>query len=208
MLGASAEVVIADAVARGVADAGGEEAWPMMRAEALDPTAPPGGRGGRDHDEDYMQYGYVPRTDGRSVSTTTEYAQDDFALAQLAGALGHPADRDALLARSHGWQALYDPSVGFLRGKDPDGTFPTDAFDPLAFADDYAEADAWQSLWMTGIVDPDGLASVLGGTDAAVAKLERFFEQAKQDWETADPSAAHIPRPDYWAGNDPDIDAA
>ena len=44
MLGASAEIVIADAVARGVRC--GESAWPMMRAAAMDPTPP--SRGGRD----------------------------------------------------------------------------------------------------------------------------------------------------------------
>ena len=110
-------------------------------------------------------------------------------------------------ARSHAWQALYDPSVGFLRGKHADGTFPTTAFDPFAFSGDYAEADAWQSLWMVGAHDPEGLAAVLGGQDAAVAKLSELFTDAKTDWETSDPSAANFPRKWYWAGNEPDIAA-
>ena len=45
MLGAPADIVIADAVARGVPDAGGELAWPRLRAAALDEVAPPDGRG-------------------------------------------------------------------------------------------------------------------------------------------------------------------
>ncbi len=208
MLGASAEIAIADAVARGIADTGADVAWPILRAAAMDATAPPGGRGGRDQVESYMQYGYVPATADRSVSMTTEYAHDDFALARLADALGDAADRDALDARSHGWAMLYDPSVGFLRARNADGSFPSGSFDPTAFTGDYAEANAWQSLWMTGNHDPDTLADTLGGRTAAVAKLESMFEQAKKDWDTSDPSAANFPRPFYWAGNEPDIDAA
>jgi predicted alpha-1,2-mannosidase len=207
MLGASSEVVIADAVARGVPDAGGADAWPLLRAEAMDPVAPPAGRGERDDVDAYMQYGFVPMTMGRSVSNTTEYAADDYALANLAAALGNTADHDTLLARSHGWRVLFDPSVGFLRGKNPDGTFPATAFDPFAMTDDYAEADAWQSLWMAGSQDPDGMVAVFGGTDAVIAKLTDFFAKSKTDWETSDPSAANFPRKWYWAGNEPDIAA-
>jgi predicted alpha-1,2-mannosidase len=208
MLGASAEIAIADSVARGVADTGAETAWPILRAAAMDATSPPAGRGGRDQVASYMQYGYVPATAGRSVSMTTEYAHDDFALAQLADALGNAADRDELLARSHGWAMLYDPSVGFLRARNPDGSFPSGSFDPTAFTSDYAEANAWQSLWMTGNHDPDTLADTLGGRDAAVTKLESMFEQSKKDWDTSDAGAANVPRPFYWAGNEPDINAA
>ncbi len=208
MLGASAEIAIADAVLRGVPGVEAERAWPGLRAAAMDATAPAAGRGGRDRVESYMQLGYVPVTEGRSVSTTTEYAHDDFALAQLAGALGHTADRDALLARSKSWRKLFDPAVGFLRGRKADGTFgTTTTFDPLELGSDYAEANAWHSLWMTSSHDALGLAELLGSADAAIAKLEMFFTLAKQDWDTADESAANFPRPYYWHGNEPDLNA-
>ena len=207
MLGSSAEIVIADAVTRGVADTHAEEAWPLLRAAAMDAVAPATGRGGRNDVEPYLTLGYVPLPAGRSVSTTTEYAHDDFALAQFAGALGHTADRDALLERGHGWRSLYDPSVGFLRAKNGDGSFSTAAFDPLAWHDDYAEANAWQSLFMPGIHDPEGLAEILGGTAAAVDKLTMFFDKAKHDWENSDESAANFPRTYYWAGNETDLNA-
>ncbi|MDQ3295306.1 MAG: GH92 family glycosyl hydrolase [Myxococcota bacterium] len=207
MLGASAEIAIADAVLRGVPGVEAERAWPGLRAAAMDATAPAAGRGGRDRVESYMQYGYVPVTEGRSVSTTTEYAHDDFALAQLAGALGHTTDRDALLARSKSWRKLFDPAVGFLRGRKADGTFPTTTFDPLEMGSDYAEANAWHSLWMTSSHDAEGLAELLGSTEAAIAKLEMFFTLAKHDWDTADESAANFPRPYYWHGNEPDLNA-
>ena len=209
MLGASAEIAIADAVVRGVPDTGAELAWPLLRAAAMDPVTPPAGRGGRGDVEPYLTLGFVPRSIGRSVSQTTEYAHDDFALAQLAGALGQTVDRDALHARSRGWRSLYDPAVGFLRGKNADGTFPpASEFDPFELAEDYAEANAWHSLWMAGAHDPEGLVEILGGQDAAIAKLEEFFDGAKLDWETADESAANFPRPFYWHGNEPDMNAA
>jgi predicted alpha-1,2-mannosidase len=207
MLGASAEIVIADAVARGVDGVAADLAWPILRAAAMDPVAPAGGRGGRDHVEAYMQYGYVPAEIDRSASHTTEYAHDDFALGNLAAALGHDADAAALDQRRLGWRALYDPEVGFVRARHADGSFPDDDFDPLDQLDDYAEANAWQSLWMTGAHDVDGLVELLGGGDAAIAKLETFFDETRRDWERGDPASPNFPRPYYWHGNEPDLNA-
>lgn len=206
MLGASAEIAIGDAVARGVPGVDAADSYPMLRAAAMDPDV--ASRGGRNDVEPYIQYGYVPSTVNRSASLTTEYAHDDFALAHLAAAAGDMANHDALIERSHGWRALYDPATGFLRAKGTDGSFSTSIFDPIAQTGDYAEANAWQSLWMAGVHDPDGLAMLLGGNDAAVEKLTMLFEQTKMDWETADPAAANVPRPYYWAGNEPDLNAA
>jgi predicted alpha-1,2-mannosidase len=207
MLGASAEIVLADAVLRGVQGTGADIAWPLMRAAAMDPIAPPAGRAGRNDVDVYMQYGYVPATRGRSVSMTAEYSHDDFALAQLAGALGHADDRDALMARRVGWRMLYDPSVGFLRGRNADGSFPTGSFDSLSWLDEYAEANAWQSLFEPGIHDPEGIAEVLGGREAAIAKLSVFFDKAEQEFLNADESAGNFPRKYYWHGNEPDLNA-
>jgi predicted alpha-1,2-mannosidase len=208
MLGSSAEIVIADAVTRGVTDTHAEEAWPLLRAAAMDPIAPPMGRGGRNDVGAYLTLGYVPLPTNRSVSVTAEYAHDDFALAQLAAALGHAADHDALADRARGWRSLYDPDAGFLRAKNADGSFSSAALDPLVWDDDYAEANAWQSLFEPGIHDPDGIAEILGGAPAAIAKLSTFFDKAKQDWENSDESAANFPRTYYWAGNETDLNAA
>ena len=210
MIGASAEIIVADAVARGhVAMTELGDAYAVLRAAAIDSVAPVAGRGGRGDVQGYLTLGYAPRDQvGRSVSVTTEYAQDDFALAQLATAAGHPDDAALLVERSHGWRKLFDPSVGFLRGKNADGSFSTVAFDALSITDDYAEANAWQSLWMAGIDDPDGIAQVFGGAGPAIDKLSMFFDNAKTDWDTADPSAANFPRPYYWHGNEPDLNAA
>jgi predicted alpha-1,2-mannosidase len=210
MLGASCDVAIADAMVKGIArgDAAFEQrVWTLLGEAALSTTQPPLGRGGRDHVDVYMQYGYVPSSIGRSVSHTTEYAHDDAALANLGDALGHTAEAATLRERSRSYHALFDPSVGFLRGKSEAGAFGG-AFDPLEMSDDYAEANAWHSLWMAGAHDSAGLAELLGGRAALVDKLETFFTEARINWETGDPSAANFPRPYYWHGNEPDINAA
>ena len=54
MIGASAEIVLADAYLKGVTGFDAEGAYQILRAAAMDPTAPPGGRGGRDQVVPYM----------------------------------------------------------------------------------------------------------------------------------------------------------
>ena len=146
------------------------------------------------------------------MSLTTEYARDDFALGNLAGALGHTDDAATLAARSRGWRALYDPAKGFLRGKDASGAFVGDGsgtFDPTLFTSEFAEADGWQSLWMCDH-DLDGLIQLHGGQDAFVQHLESFFDQSKAEQDAIDPNNMLVstsPRKYYWAGNEPDIQA-
>lgn len=210
MLGSSADIVIADAVLRGIDGFEVEDTYQRLRAIALAETAEP--RGGWSAVVDYIVHGYVPASHGRSVSQTTEYAHADFALGQLAGHLGHDGDATMFTERSHGYHALFDPDTGFLRGHYADGTMTyTDDFDPLAITDDYAEANAWHSVWMTGAHDIDGLVGLFGGSGPFIVKLETFFDEAAADLALrphADMVANYEPRPYYWHGNEPDIHAA
>ncbi|HTL34193.1 MAG TPA: GH92 family glycosyl hydrolase [Kofleriaceae bacterium] len=192
MLGSSAEIVIADAIVRG-----GLAGLTLDHTMLFTSTG-----GGRSQVNDYIQYGYVPRTSGgRTASLTVEYAHDDFALAQISGDA-------ALLERSHGWRKLYDPAVGFIRARNADGSFPTGSFDPNIWLDDYAEADAWQSLFEAGIHDPEGVAEILGGNEAAIAKLTEFFEKAKTERDNGGDAAGSTPPRYYWGGNETDLNAA
>lgn len=211
MIGASAEVVVADAFIKGITDWDAEGAYSILRAAAMDPTPPPGGRGGRDRVEPYIQHGYVTAdSTGRSVSHTTEYAVNDFALAALAEGLGHATDATALRQRATGYRKLYDPETGFLWAKNADGSWATPHTDPTAFSGEFVEANAWQSLWMVAL-DADGLAELAGGRDKLVAKLEEMFAKTVEDYDNIDWSnniKAGSMRPYYWAANEPDINAA
>ena len=210
MIGSSAEVVLGDSYARGVTAFDAEGAYAMLRAAAMDPKPPPGGRGGRDHVEAYLASGYVPAdTTGGSVSWTTEYANDDFGLAALAEGLGHSADAAALRARAVGYRKLYDPVTGFLWAKNADGSWAASHDDATTFVDAFVEANAWQSLWMVAN-DAEGLGSLAGGNARLITKLSSMFEQTREDFDQidfTDPLKAGAQRPFYWAGNEPDMNA-
>jgi predicted alpha-1,2-mannosidase len=211
MIGASAELVVADAYLKGVTGFDAEGAYGILRAAAMDPTAPPGGRGGRGQVEPYMMLGYVPASAGNvTASLTVEYAAEDLALSALAAALGHSADAAALTARASGYRKLYDPTSGFLWAKNADGSWPSSHADPTAFQSDFDEANAWQSLWGVPL-DVAGLAGVAGGKAALVSKLEQMFELTLQDYLATDFTnmlTSNAQRPYYWAGNEPDLAAA
>lgn len=218
MIGAPAELVIADAYLKGLTDFDAEAAYQILRAAALDPAAPAGGRGGRDQVEDYMRLGYVPSSVGGSVSRTTEYARGDAALAGLATALKHEADAKLFAERAHSYRALYDAKTGFLRGRAADGSFSWRPYDPIKYTDEYTEANGWQSLWMNdhdalppsegGDGSEPALFALLGGREAFVRKLGEMFDASRAQWESEDNDApqAGTDRPNYyWAGNEGDI---
>jgi predicted alpha-1,2-mannosidase len=207
MIGASAEVILADAYVKGVGGFDAEAAYQIMRAAAMDTTDPPGGRGGMTNAVPYMQVGYVPASVGSSVSWTIEYGQDDAALAQLAAALGHTDDATALQQRLHGWQKLYDPTSGYLWSKNADGSWATTHGDPTIETDEFTEANAAQSLWGPWY-DVPGLETVMGGQAALVANLESFFENGKADYDAIEwtsVTSVGAMRKWYWGGNEPDI---
>lgn len=209
MVGAGAEVVLADAWARGVKDFDGAGAYDLLRAAALGATAPAAGRGGREGVEAYDALGYVPGTRGGSVSVTCEFAQDDFALGNFAEALGRTDDAQRLHARAKQYPRLYDAASGFLRAKNADGTLTvTSGFDPLVLSEEYVEANAWHTVFCAPH-DVDGSVAMLGGQDAFIAKLTDFFQKSKDEWESLAPTSLlrSLPRPYYWAGNEPDIHA-
>ncbi|HRI51646.1 MAG TPA: GH92 family glycosyl hydrolase [Pseudomonadota bacterium] len=207
MIGAPAEFVVADSYLKGLTGFDAAGAYDILRAAAMNPLSPAGGRGGREHADLYMKYGYVPAQIGGSVSRTTEYARGDFALAELAQALGKTEDAAELHARARSYTQLYDPSVGFLRARKADGSFPWNSFSPEAFSSDYTEANAWQSLLMNDH-DPAGLAAMLGGTQQLLDKLTAMFEATRSAYEAEDhtnPTLGADRPPYYWQGNESDI---
>jgi predicted alpha-1,2-mannosidase len=210
MIGAPAELVIADAYLKGIRGFDAEAAYQILRAAAADPVAPKPGRGGRNHVEEYLRLGYVPTTEASgAASWTTEYARGDFALGQLAAALGHDADAKQLQTSSRNHLNLFDAKTRYLRGRSADGSFPAQTFDPRKFTDDYIEANAYQSMWMNDH-DVKGLADKLGGNDALIQHLQQVFQLSQTEWDAADQTAptAGVDRPEfYWHGNEPDISA-
>ena len=143
--------------------------------------------------EDLTSYGYTLGT-----SVTLEYALDDFAISQVATALGQTAVARLLdSGRTTGKTcSTRGPATS---GSRPSGAFaPGPAFQPTHKTNQgqvgFEEGNAIQYSW--GV--PQNLGSTLslmGGDAAATDKLNTFFT-------TLNASRYH---PYYWAGNEPDL---
>jgi len=210
MLGSSADVVIADAYLRGVRGFDANAAYGFLRDLALGTGELPQGRGARELSHFMTSPGYVPASQGRSVSWTIEYGQDDYALGNLATALGRASDADTFFARMHGWRQLLDPADGFLWSKNTDGSFATTHGDPAVATEEYAEANPWQSV-VGPFYDAPQLIAALGGPQAFVSKLRQFFVLGKEEYDATNwrsELSAGSRRSYFWGGNEPDIHAA
>lgn len=203
MVGASADIVIADTYIKGIKDFDVEAAYKAMRRQAMGPTPPGSLYGGRGHITDYMKHGFIP-ADNRSgsASVTMEYAYNDYAIAQLAQALGKTEDYNLFMKRSTNYKHLWDPQTKFFRAKMLDGTWLKD-FDPLKWTKDYVEGTAWQYLFFVPH-DVKGLSELFGGNEETIKKLTEFFEKAEIEQRQEDPVNL---RSYYWHSNEPDLHA-
>ena len=98
MIGASAEVILADAYVKGVGGFDAEAAYQIMRAAAMDTTDPPGGRGGMTNAVPYMQVGYVPASVGSSASDSRRTIASR--RAGLASLIASPSDGPSATGRA------------------------------------------------------------------------------------------------------------
>jgi predicted alpha-1,2-mannosidase len=207
MIGDHATAMIADSYLKGIRGYDAERLYAFMRKNATEIPADSGlyrdGRGRRAL-ESYLRYGYIPLEDsvpeafhqGEQVSRTLEYAYDDFALAQMAGALGHEEDRQLFLQRAGNWRNVFDPETRLVRGRYADGTWIT-PFDATERAEFITEGSSWQYSWFVPH-DVAGLIEAMGGREIFVARLDSLFDHSLY-WHGNEPSH-HIPYLYAYAG--------
>jgi predicted alpha-1,2-mannosidase len=189
MAGDSGSATLAEGAAAGLLDSTDAQRALgdlMRQATTLPPVWP------REHLDSYLKYGYLPYdVDQIGVSVTEEYNTDDYAVAQLAAALGDSTDAAMLATRSGYWRNLVDPANHFIRPRNSDGSWasPPHSSNPgfsgvdtsavplpyrPEFQDGYQEATGWQDLW--GVPhDVAGLAQAIGGRQVTLRRLDRFF---------------------------------
>jgi len=129
----------------------------------------------------YMDMGYIPADkNGTSVSTTLEYAFDDWAIAQAAKKLGRQDVYNEYIKRSQNYKNVYDASIGFMRPRMSDGTFRQN-FDVLSTNDQgFIEGNAWNfSLFVPQ--DPTSLIEMMGGKKQFVKHLDSLFTMELPD---------------------------
>jgi predicted alpha-1,2-mannosidase len=169
MVGISSLQVIAEAYLKGIRGYDVEKVYEAIKATAM---------------SDSLGMMYVKKLQAipsdknmRSVSRALEYAVADGSIALMAKALGRTEDYEYFSKRAKNYQLYFDPAVQFFHAKMSDGSFRP-VFDPVKsyrpFADDYAEGNAWQYLWLAP-QDVDGLTNLLGGKELFLKRLDTFF---------------------------------
>jgi predicted alpha-1,2-mannosidase len=179
MPGNFADTMVTDAMVKGIQGFDLKTAYAALRKDAF--TIPVSQRGepvgGKADLEEYLRLGYVPaRKTEYWVSMTLDYAYNDWCVAQAAKLMGRTDDYRALMKRSQNYKNLWDPSTGFMRGRDEGGNWSERNFDEYAWGGAYAESGPWQASWAVQH-DALGLADLTGGPVAFGAKLDDLFTQ-------------------------------
>lgn len=189
MTGASSTPFIVSAWMKGIRHFDVEKAYAGMKKNHL-----PGGmmgKAGYEHNtakgggvEEYIRLGYVPHPldsvrygfhqDG--AAQTLEYAYQDFALAQLAKALGKDDDYRTFMKRAGNYRNLWNEAAGWMWVKDREGNW-REPVEPLAYSNGWVEGNAAQYTWFVPH-DVAGLISLMGGRDAFTTKLNDAFTSA------------------------------
>ena len=195
MVGNPAIPAVADAIVKGLKGFDYQRAYDAMKASALLEER---GQGLR------MKYGYIPcDLMAESVAFELEYALADGALARAAQVLGKDEDREYFTARSHSYRHLFDPQLGFIRGKDSKGNFRKD-YNPFFAAhrtNDYCEGNGWQYTWLAPH-DLDGLVGCFGSEEAFLSKLDSLFVVPSELEDGASPDISGMIG-QYAHGNEP-----
>jgi predicted alpha-1,2-mannosidase len=204
LIGASAELVIADSYVKGLRDYDTALAYEAVTRSGREPSPAGSSSPGRRHVNEYLELGYVAHeSSDKGASMTLEYAASDGAIAEFAKAFGNQADAVEFDGRAKSYRNHWDPQTRFFRAKRRDATFKM-PFDPNEWGVDYVESTAWQYLWYVPH-DPQGLIELFGGREPFVAAMEDFFARSKHEYENLTEITRLLFRIYYWAGNEPDI---
>ena len=195
MIGDHCSAVLADAYIKGIRNFDYEKAYEAMRKNAFETPANfndyKNGMGRRALTS-YLKYGYIPLEDGvkeafhqdEQTSRTLEYAFDDFAVAQLAKALGKEQDYKELMRRSENWRNVINPKTGYCDGRHQNGKFENNT-DFIHRKSYITEGATCHYTWYVP-QNVEGLIDVLGGKEKFEAKLDSLFSEGR-----------------YWHGNEP-----
>lgn len=195
MIGDHTTSIITSAYLKGISTAHVSGAYRLMRRNAFDlPEKEQDYKDGKGRRglTSYLKFGYIPLEDSvkdafhkmEQVSRTMEYAYDDYALSQLSKKLGFDADYKLLIKRADNYKNVFDPAVGFVRGRMKNGNW-TKMFDPDVRQTYITEGTPRQYTFYVP-QDVPGLARLMGGRKILEAKLDSIFIKNE-----------------YWHGNEP-----
>ncbi len=174
MIGSNSASIIADSYIKGIRGYDVDILYEaiLKNAENEGPISSVG-RYGVDY---YNALGYIPYDVGirENTARTLEYSYDDFCIYQLAKALRRPeTEINRFKERAYFYRNVFDPSTGFMRGKNRDGSWQS-PFVPEKWGDAFTEGCAWHYTWSV-FHDPQGLIEMIGGRKNFTAKLDSVF---------------------------------
>ena len=226
--GSNAEIVIADAFAKGMKGIDYDLALQAMVKDAeVSPTdAEKHGRGGL---KEYNSLGYIPYGIDRAGNRTVEYSYDDWCIAQVAKGLGHPELYQKYMKRSSNWRNLWRSDYewqrmrGFIMPRDAAGRWldsvpwgKSKVYHPLIpYRPDTKVAPWYLPWWSTFFYealsaeyslsiphDVPGLMAACGGKEAFIKRLDTFF--ANKHYNVANEPSFLTPYLYHWVGR-PDL---
>ena len=172
MVGNHSISLLTDAWVKGIRTFDPEKALKAYAHEAMN-KGPWGGANGRVRWKDYYQLGYIPYPESMgSTAQTLEYCYDDFCAYQLAKMTGKKFYEEVFARQIYNYTNVYDPSVGFMRGRKLDGSWAD--FDAFEWGGPYCEGNAWHYNWSV-FHDVQGLIDLTGGDERFVAKIDSVF---------------------------------
>ena len=199
--GSNAEVVIADALVKGLKGIDYELA---LKAMLKDATVPPGGneeQEGRGGLVEYNRLGYVPFGIDRAGNRTVEYAYNDYNIATVAKILGKEDIYEEYIHKADNWKNLWrddyehDGVKGFIMPRSasgewlddvpfghskiqPDRAHPEESALPTAYGRCHDADNAWtgdallcMGFWESAVEKCRGRCRRSGAAKAPVAPL-------------------------------------
>ena len=201
MTGDPSSPTIAGAYAFGARDFDASAALALMVKNGTDTTAKCNNAVARPCLAEYLANGFCQgASDGNQldgyVSIVEEYSIADYAVAQLAQAVGDSANHTAFLGRSSNWKNVFDTTaVGgalpSVRNADVAGQ-PSFVTSSPSTTSGFTEGNAAQYTFMVP-QDPAGLITLLGGDATTITRLDSLFSQLN----------AGTSQPNFYMGDEP-----
>lgn len=226
--GSNADIVIADAMAKGLKGIDYRTAFEAMIKDAETPPADDEkeGRGGM---HEYNTLGYIPYGIPRAGTRTVEYSYDDWCIAQVAKGLGIDSLYNKYLSRSHNWKNLWREDYewqgmrGFIMPKDAEGNWldsvrwgKSKVYAPKIPYRPDTKVAPWHLPWWDSFFyealsaeyslsmphDIPQLITLCGGEDMFIRRLDTFFKNGH--YNVANEPSFLTPWLYHWAGH-PDM---
>lgn len=179
--GTNADVVIAEAMAKGIKGFDYDKAYLAVKKNATVPA---------DESWDnyqsvmagkhasYMENGYVPAHRISCVSHTLEYAYNDYCMSRIAAKMGHREEAEVYARRSMNCYNLFDSRTGFFWAKTEQGEW-AENFSPTFMDKSVTNRYYYEGTpWHYAMYVPHDFAGLIrrhGGARAFEAKLDSMF---------------------------------